>query len=490
MSFQRLLICFIRYNKRWSCQALAFMIFIFYIGVSNLKMHLDADAKISYAIARSFGSILKWFVLSIIPPISRVIFTKIRNSYLGRCVGLDRRIADHKLFAFGASAAAVIHMLAHYIYNPQNFYRQPGITGLIMLSSLAVPLFGVFLARRCFSCIQKYSYSAQVLRPHQLGAAVFILAYAYHVPDGRLFNFAFAMYSLYLLDRILEYKYIHTTRILEATKIQNRHAQSLRSFQNPNYIMLTLERPPHFGDIQPGQYALLSLPQIDAFFECWHPFTISSFDASKITFLIQRVGPWTKRLAKFLFDDQKSLQSLQSQEISINGPYGSTLNNFNNYQSMTFIGTGIGVTPFLSYLNYIFSHEHLKMKRIPNLDLHFVQRTAEDLIPCIQALKTMPLSYVSRINVHLYVTGVVTEVVTGIVTQIESNIPDDVTVCINPVKELSLRGKRWFIYTHKPDFETIVKESNIVAVCGNPCVIKTVSALALKHDKRCLKETF
>lgn len=468
MTLKTLLIGFIRYNKRWSCQALLFIALIAYLGISTLRHHLQNQACLSYALARSCGAILKWaFMPSIIPPISRVIFTEIRNSRVGRYVGLDRRIADHQLFALGATITALIHLIAHYYYRPSSFYEQPGITGIIMLGSLALPLFGVFLARRYLPWIQKYSYGAQVLRPHQVGATIFIMAYAVHTPDGRLIYFAVSMYGIYLLDRLIEFlKYNHMTRIRKAIKIPGT-----------DYIMLTVDKPAKFGTCSPGQYALLSFPEIDAFLECLHPFTISNDDGTGITFLIRKAGPWTQRLSD-LIDDVQTGYRLR---IVIIGPFGSTLNNFNDHPSLTFIGTGIGITPFLSYLNYMFGHN----LQTPILDIHFIQRSIQDLIPCIMTLKNINEINSRRICVHLYVTN------TGSLCDIRDlDLPNNVTLCINPTKETPSRRSKWILYTQRPDFEGIIQNAEIVAICGNPVVTKTVSALTLQYNKRCLKETF
>lgn len=469
MTLKNLLTGFIRYNKRWSCQALLFIAFVTYLGISNLRYHLQNNTCLSYAIARTCGALLKWaFMPSIIPPISRVIFTEIRNSKIGRYVGLDRRIADHQLFALGVTTMALIHIVAHYFNNPTSFQNQPGITGIIMLASLALPLFGVFLARRYLSWIQKYSYGAQVLRPHQVGATVFILAYAFHTPDGRLIYFAISMYGIYLIDRLVEYlKYNHLTRIRKAIKIPGT-----------DYIMLTVDKPVRFGTCYPGQYALLSFPEIDAFLECLHPFTISNDDGTGITFLIRKTGPWTQRLSDLIDDVQTGYRL----KIVIIGPFGSTLNSFNDHPSMTFIGTGIGVTPFLSYLNYMFTQNI----QTPILDIHFIQRSVRDLIPCVMTLKNMNEINQRRINVHLYVTS--SKLIFEDIQDLD--LPSNVTLCVNPTKEVSSRRCKWILHTERPNFNTIVQNANIVAICGNPIVTKVVSALALKYNKRCLKETF
>jgi predicted ferric reductase len=275
---------FITYNRSWSIQAGVFIGLAVYVWLSTFKLFIDVS--ISFAIARSCGAVLKIVLMpSIIVPTSRVLYTEIRNSKIGRFLGLDRRIADHKIFATAAGIFAIIHMIAHYFHNKNNFAKQSGITGIIMLLSLAVPLAGVFLARKFSECIKKYSYSTQILRPHQIGAVVFIAAYAFHTSDGRLIYYAIPMYGSYLFDRILEYfKHSYVTKIDSAIRV------------NHNFIMLNIQKPINFVQSLPGQFAMLSFKEIDKSLECYHPFTIVNDDGKTLSFLIQKTGEWTTNL--------------------------------------------------------------------------------------------------------------------------------------------------------------------------------------------------
>ena len=472
---------FIRYNKRWSFQALAFLIATTSLFFYNLHFHLKSNRCITYALARSCGSILKWCLMpSIILPISRVIFTLARNSRVGKYLGLDRRLADHQLFAYGASFFAIVHMLAHLLYKPSSFKGQSGITGLIMLLSLALPLSGVFLMRRYFRVMEKYSYSTQILRPHQLGAALFIAAYSLHTPDGRLLYFSISMYGTYLLDRILEHFFFtYYTKIRKATKITNTQ-----------YILLSIDRPSGFRKTLPGQYALFSFPEIDAKLECFHPFTIFSDDGNTLIFLIRRAGRWTCTFSDLINEEQNG----RGLKIVLIGPYGSTLNIFYDLPSLTLIGSGIGLTMPFSFLNHNFNNNH----QMPKLEIHISQRTVNEFIPCITTLNNINDKNTARVTIHFYLTSALPSsdcyklfnALNGIGTSNKKIMEFHFD---NHIINTRFRSKdSLIIYVHlgRPDLEKIVRSANVVGICGNPMLMKEVYSLSLNHGKKCYQECF
>jgi predicted ferric reductase len=457
------------------------MAVICYVGGSMLKWYLDIGESVVYAIARSCGSILKIVLMpAIIPPISRVIYTEVRNSEVGKFLGLDRRIADHKLFAIAASVMAIIHMIAHYLYNPDNFSKQPGITGVIMLLSLALPLAGVFLSRWCIPAINKLSYSTQILRPHQLGATVFVLAYAYHTTDGRLIWYAVGMYGVYVMDRIFERLwYRYQTKIKKAVKIDGT-----------DFIMLSIDRPDWLIDVLPGQFCMLSFPEIDADLECAHPFTVVSRRLDELVFLIQKTGTWTTKLFDLINDEQTG----KGLKIVVVGPFGSTLNSFYRHDKMAFIGTGIGITPFISFLEYSFN----EWKKIPLVDMHISQREFANFVPCIQTLENTNDINMNRLNVHFHFTGDVD--INELDKQIKKYSTDKVKLVLNVGTErhVNMKVAKFenkgvivvLVHLNRPDINNVIRRADAVAVCGSHEVTNIVERVAIDSAKRCYKETY
>ena len=460
---------FIRYNTSWSIQAMVFISVSAYILFTNLNYHLKAGACIWYAIARAFGATIKMPIMpSIIIPTSRVIFTSLRNSLVGQYLGLDRRLVDHKLFAYGAAVFGSIHMIAHGFYRPHDFFNRPNWTGFVMIGSIALPLAGVFVARRYSKFIQKYSYSTQIIRPHQVGAAVFMTAYAMHTADLRLVYYAIAMYGVYLVDRTLEFfLYTHYTRIDCAKRVPNT-----------DYIMLTVVKPATFGKTQPGQYAMLSFPEIDAQLECLHPFTICDDDGTHLTFLIKIFGKWTESLA----DRIKNKQDCHNLRIIVIGPYGSTLNNFYDQSNLALIGTGIGVTMPMAFVN------HTVRNRIKTSDItvHICQRTVNDFVPVITTLQNMTSD--NNFVIHFYLTGQKCSSLAEFSNLDELNriifVSENDSFIVSRKRSVVLR-----VYMGRPKFEDIVESSNVIGICGTDEINSQVSSICRSKGKKCYKET-
>jgi predicted ferric reductase len=335
----RLAMSFVRYNKRWTFQAITFMSLCAYIFVTTLW---------ESGLARACGAILKFPIIPSIPiPLLRVIYTSIRHSPFGKVLGLDRRLTDHRLFAYGAIVVALVHVGGH-LYNQQSergiptwlnwmlyvYLTREGMTGMIMLSSLTIPLAGVFVARALSNCVKKYSYSAQVIRPHQLGALCFMIAYGYHTTDNRLVPWSAIIIMIYMLDLYFQnVDACFSTTIEQASRLKDT-----------SFYTIVVKRPRFFHDSLPGQYCLLSFPAIDDRFERSHPFTIARITDEHIFFMIRKVGKWTSKICD-LIDKGQACRSLP---IVVAGPFGASIPE----EVRIFVGSGTGITPILSRLGH------------------------------------------------------------------------------------------------------------------------------------------
>ena len=89
-----------------------------------------------------------------------------------------------------------------------------------------------------------------------------------------------------------------------------------------------------------GQFAWI-LPSRNPFTPTYHPFSISSSAlSSRVDFTIKQVGDFTG-----------SLRSLRlGQRVYLDGPHGSFTLESHPGMGYVFVGTGVGVTPFLSML--------------------------------------------------------------------------------------------------------------------------------------------
>ena len=135
-----------------------------------------------------------------------------------------------------------------------------------------------------------------------------------------------------------------------------------------------------------GQFAFITFDR----FEGAHPFTIASADRGDrtITFCIKALGNFTRQLA----------QQIQiGQSVRIEGPYGRfQLKLLNPKKRQIWIAGGIGVTPFLAWL------ESLQANAVnaPIADLHYCTRN-RDSDPFVGRLQSLCAALPTiRLHVH------------------------------------------------------------------------------------------
>lgn len=131
------------------------------------------------------------------------------------------------------------------------------------------------------------------------------------------------------------------------------------------------------GDWQthrPGQFAFITFGK----FEGAHPFTIANADRGNrtITFFVKALGDFTRRIAQRVEVDQS---------VVIEGPYGRfQLDRYNRKRSQIWVAGGVGVTPFLAWLESLQDNAGNSAEA----DLHYCTRNRENdhFIDRLQAL--------------------------------------------------------------------------------------------------------
>ncbi|KAK7500036.1 hypothetical protein BaRGS_00008583 [Batillaria attramentaria] len=116
---------------------------------------------------------------------------------------------------------------------------------------------------------------------------------------------------------------------------------------------------------RPGQYIFLHCPSISRFE--WHPFTLTSAPhEDHFTVHVRRVGDWTEALAKKCHVDEGEFQEAwKMPRLALDGPFGTSSEDFVDYDVTVLIGTGMGVTPFASILKHMW-HIHCDSRhRLP-----------------------------------------------------------------------------------------------------------------------------
>lgn len=114
---------------------------------------------------------------------------------------------------------------------------------------------------------------------------------------------------------------------------------------------------------RPGQFAFITFDRLEGA----HPFTIASADRGDrtITFFIKALGNFTRRLEQ---------QIQPGQSATIEGPYGRfQLDRHNPDSRQVWVAGGIGVTPFLAWLESLQS----RPAEVREVDLHYCTRNRE-----------------------------------------------------------------------------------------------------------------
>jgi predicted ferric reductase len=149
----------------------------------------------------------------------------------------------------------------------------------------------------------------------------------------RFTRFAIAAAVFYGLDRLIRF---FTGAFPEKTLDIAMHEGAVKiQFKKKNF---------RFYDV--GQYVFLNFPGLSLLE--WHPFTLTSSPHDKnCEVMIKGLGDHTKKL----IEQAKNHGSLW---IRVDGPYGAWPFDILQYKTIILVGAGVGVTPCISALKYIY----------------------------------------------------------------------------------------------------------------------------------------
>lgn len=136
-----------------------------------------------------------------------------------------------------------------------------------------------------------------------------------------------------------------------------------------NSVILTL-KPKRLSDVfsfKPGQYAMLSFYDSAGKLFINHPFSIASSPTQNnhLKFGIRILGKFTQTLPKLK----------RGEDVEIMGPFGDFIFDENKYQDVVFLAGGVGITPFMSAIQYA-TDKGLYNK----IDLLYSNRTVKDTL--------------------------------------------------------------------------------------------------------------
>lgn len=283
-----------------------------------------------------------------------------RIKFIEQAFGLDKMMRIHRIFGIIGLILIIVHPSAHFVGNilqgvDQPFFHPLKIVGLIALSSLLL-MAGVAIVYKYVNI--KYETWKNI---HRLIYVVFPIAFFHSLRLGSdtqrlpLKIFWWILLGVYLA--ILIYKivirfYIRS-RPFEITKVlQETHDTWSLFFKGK------------IKSYKPGQFLFVQLIKDGKVSES-HPFTISSSPTKdELSISVKSVGDFTSTIR-----DRKP-----SELAYIDKPYG--IFSFLNYdaKNFVFIAGGIGITPFISMLRYIYD---TKLEK--NITLIWGNKTSKDI---------------------------------------------------------------------------------------------------------------
>lgn len=482
----------------WAIQVVAYISAVIYFAVTTYQDLVENGESTEYAVARGAGAALKnVLVPTIFFPVSRMALTRIASIPVidKFFISSEDRVDSHKLIGAGISIAAGLHTVAHLKNNPSILLTQPGMTGLMMLGSIAIPISGMYLFSQ-YIRIGNMSYGLKVLGTHRIGASIFLAAYACHTTDRRLMLPAVVSVGGHLADYFIQ-NIFYTYR---------SQVSSVNLLSDGDMLSLKLKTPNGF-QFMPGQYARLTVPPIDTLFEYPHPLTIVNNQHDELEFIIKKAGPWTTRL--FNWVEYASKNNIPT-PVTISGPFGNSLTSCDMNKPLTFIATGIGITPLIAYLYYL----HVTHAQSPEINMHISHRSLAGFMPLLAPLADVVNDGKIQ-SAHFYLTGNqeaeknshvrLNEIVAAYPAlrffaaerKSERNagnhdaMPDKHV--IDSTWERSGMGLFSGIEVHfkRPNLRDIIAgKRHTIAVCGNPALTREVKKISSECEIRCYKEAF
>ncbi|KAJ7288772.1 NADPH oxidase [Mycena rebaudengoi] len=415
----------------------------------TLKDNLEsarATFGITFSIARAAAMVLHVDVIFILLPVCRNLISFLRRTPLGDIVPFDKNVTFHKATGWAIVMGSVVHTLAHVvnlyrltITNPNarttgqritffitaNFTLGPLITGWLMWIMLGVMLwFAMEGRRKTQGGYEKFWYS------HHLFIPFFILWQLHGMfcmiqpdrPPYCSWNTIGVFWRYWLVGGVIWI----WERILRETR--SRHVTYIsKVIQHPSDVM-ELQIKKEKTTTRAGQYIYINCPEI-SFFQ-WHPFTLTSApEEDYISIHVRVVGDFTRALSRAVGCDFESARDKGAPvggkvvnmaanptmnrilpRIMVDGPFGSSSEDFLNYETILMVGAGIGVTPFASILKSIWyrmnNFSQTGRTRLSKVYFTWVIRdfsTAEWFHSLLHAIEEQDTQ--NKIEINIYVTG-------------------------------------------------------------------------------------
>jgi len=297
-----------------------------YIGVFN-EIFKESNS-ICYSLARTFGFSMKITSCIIFLPILKLLNHFLRRfKWLKRYIKFEKNLMIHKLLGYSFSIDIICHITFHALngYEFSKLYStMNGITGIVLTFLYFFTLIIVHLRNKF--------YNLFILLHTVLYFWVVIVVL--HSPSN--WSHYLGILGLLCLNYVCMNIYSKRSTVTdpETTMIISKNIVQLSVFKC-NFKSLV------------GGYYSICVPEISSIE--WHPFSIASTpdDNNNIVFMIRNVGDWTKKLYDYI-----KLTPNPTISVKLMGPFNSPSENAVHSNKCLLIATGIGITTYLSVIQY------------------------------------------------------------------------------------------------------------------------------------------
>ncbi|KAJ7445775.1 NADPH oxidase [Mycena galericulata] len=422
-------------------------------GLKDNLNNARATFGITFTIARAAALVLHVDVIFILLPVCRNFVSVMRRTPLGTVIPFDKNITLHKATAWAIFTGSIIHTLAHIVnlyrltmadnsatttgqrvvfFITANFIIGPLITGWLMWACLGTMVYYAIEKRRRANNggFEKFWYT------HHLFIPFFILWQLHGMfcmikpdrPPFCSFNTIGVFWRYWLVGGII---WIYE-RILR--EVRSRHVTYIsKVVQHPSNVM-EVQIKKEKTTTRAGQYIFINCPEISYY--QWHPFTLTSApEEDYISVHIRVEGDFTTAFSKalgceFVKKGEKGDKGTAGGKVigtntnppvnrtlprvMVDGPFGTSSEEFLDYETVLLVGAGIGVTPFASILKSIWyrmnNFNHSKPTRLSKVYFTWVIRdfgTAEWFHSLLHAIEEQDTQ--NRIEINIYLTARIKE---------------------------------------------------------------------------------
>lgn len=284
----------------------------------------------------------------------------LKSRWLEKGIGLDKLFGMHKKYGLIAFILIILHPSFIFLSERIQGHGTPlNIVKMIGLFTFLVLTVGVSAAILSEKLHLKYETWKRI---HRLGYAVFPLGFLHSFLFGSTLQVS--VLRVFWLMLLLIYMLVLLHRAWHRYHIR-RHPYRVTSVTKETHDIWTLFFEGEQPRFRPGQFMIVQLFKKGKLSEP-HPFTLSS-------------SPTRPNLcvsAKSVGDFTASIRNTKKGDLAfLDGPYG--IFSFLNYDSenIVFIAGGIGITPFISMLRYIWDR---KLKK--NIILIWGNKTEKDIL--------------------------------------------------------------------------------------------------------------